>query len=426
MVQFQRKSWNAREPNCVYLNTGDGRFVDISQASGVGYADDGRAVAAFDWNDDGRQDLLLRSRTSPRLRLLENRVPDAGHFLSLTLEQEGPNRDAIGARIFVEAGGRTYRRSIRAGEGYLAQSSLRAHFGLGAAERVERVRVVWPDGEEQVHGDLAVDRHLTLRRHAEPVPRTPLVASPTGAPPLAASDLEPLHSPARRLVLGYKLPVGPLRIPGFAAPERQVADLAGGVVLLHLWKPASEASQLELRELASRRSALAAAGLSVVPLCVADGGPELAEARKLTRELGFADVAGYADGALLRELEALFLEVLGNFDGVPLPASLLLDRAGQIVALYLGPAGIDQLLADTAVVGEMATHFGFNGRLLGGYWELRRSRTFGMLGGVFEKLGRPELAQLYRSLKPQAPPLEDEGGDADADGGDGDPGATED
>lgn len=60
------------------------------------------------------------------------------------------NRDGLGAKVLVTAGGRTQLGERRAGGSYLSQADPRLHFGLGAAERVERIEVRWPSGKTQV------------------------------------------------------------------------------------------------------------------------------------------------------------------------------------------------------------------------------------------------------------------------------------
>jgi hypothetical protein len=72
------------------------------------------------------------------------------------------NKDAIGARIRLTAGGRTQMREVRAGSSYLSQNDLRAHFGLGAASRADRIDVAWPDGRTQVVTNVAANRILTI------------------------------------------------------------------------------------------------------------------------------------------------------------------------------------------------------------------------------------------------------------------------
>ena len=95
---------------------------------------------------------------------------DAGGHLSLQLVGTQCNRDAIGARVFVHLEGRVLRQTLQAGDSFLAQSSKTLHFGLGEAEQIEQVRVVWPDGSEQrVRGvvGLEVDREDARQRPVE-------------------------------------------------------------------------------------------------------------------------------------------------------------------------------------------------------------------------------------------------------------------
>jgi hypothetical protein len=76
------------------------------------------------------------------------------------------NRDAIGARVRLTAGGRTQAGEVRSGGSYLSQSDLRLHFGLGSAQRVDRVEIRWPSGVRQiaqVEKDLPINRVITLR-----------------------------------------------------------------------------------------------------------------------------------------------------------------------------------------------------------------------------------------------------------------------
>ena len=73
------------------------------------------------------------------------------------------NRDGIGARIRVVAGGLHQVEEVRSGSSYLSQNALRVHFGLGTRTRVDRVEIRWPSGIKQVLEDVAVDQFLTVR-----------------------------------------------------------------------------------------------------------------------------------------------------------------------------------------------------------------------------------------------------------------------
>jgi hypothetical protein len=83
------------------------------------------------------------------------------------------NRFAVGARVVAEFAGRKQVRFVRAGGSFESSSDLRLHFGLGAAPRVDRATVTWPDGTTQSVSDLPVDRVLRWRRGAAPEPRSP-------------------------------------------------------------------------------------------------------------------------------------------------------------------------------------------------------------------------------------------------------------
>ena len=132
----QGRSWSGRERNCCFLNTGARRFADISATSGLDFPDDARAVAVVDWDQDGDLDLWISNRSAPRLRFMRSELRsstgalEGTRFLAVRLAGDGTttNRDAIGARVEVytdEAGERGPRsaRTLRAGEGFLSQSS---------------------------------------------------------------------------------------------------------------------------------------------------------------------------------------------------------------------------------------------------------------------------------------------------------------
>ena len=176
------RSFSGNERNCFFLNTGaaaaaEGRFANISAVSGLDYPDDARAVALVDWDHDGDQDMWISNRNAPRLRLMRNEAPRTNHFLALRLEGTGKttSRDAIGARVEVvlanpppatgePAGGAQPRsvQTLRAGEGFLAQSSKWLHFGLGAAGAVDQVIVHWPGGEVEQFSGIDVDHRYRL------------------------------------------------------------------------------------------------------------------------------------------------------------------------------------------------------------------------------------------------------------------------
>ena len=80
------RSLSGNERNCAFLNTGGSRFADISQATGLDFDDDGRAVASVDWDQDGDLDFWISNRTAPQTRFLRNNTDQTNHFIQLRLQ----------------------------------------------------------------------------------------------------------------------------------------------------------------------------------------------------------------------------------------------------------------------------------------------------------------------------------------------------
>ncbi len=111
----QGRSFSGREANRAFLNTGSGRFADISAASGLDFLDDGRAVAVVDWDFDGDLDLWITNRTAPRVRFLRNNLKSESGHVAIKLQGNGrsTNRDAIGARVELHLDGEEQKRLVK-------------------------------------------------------------------------------------------------------------------------------------------------------------------------------------------------------------------------------------------------------------------------------------------------------------------------
>jgi hypothetical protein len=149
------------------------RLDDVSQRAGAPWQilRIGRGLAAGDLDNDGRPDLLIVSDGQP-LAYLHNQGP-AGHFVTVQLEGSPPgsNRDAVGARVMLTAGGRRQVAQRLGGGSFLSAGDHRLHFGLGASTRVQVIEVRWPSGHVDRYTDLAADTAYLLReRQAQASP----------------------------------------------------------------------------------------------------------------------------------------------------------------------------------------------------------------------------------------------------------------
>ena len=101
-----------------------------------------------------------------RARIYRNVVPDRGHWLLIrAVDPALGGRDAYGAEVRVRAGERSWLRLINPGSSFLSSNDVRAHVGLGAAGRVDEIKVRWPDGTTETFKwdrlDLAVADRTT-------------------------------------------------------------------------------------------------------------------------------------------------------------------------------------------------------------------------------------------------------------------------
>ena len=145
------------------MNDGKGRFSP-QRLSGCGPLVL-RASAAADLDGDGDLDIVALGVEGP-VRVFRNDAPRGGsaHWLRVRLQDQGGNRDALGATLVAVAGAKRWSAEIRTAAGFQAACPAEAHFGLGAAQQLDELRVRWPDGAEQTWKDVAADRVLVLTR----------------------------------------------------------------------------------------------------------------------------------------------------------------------------------------------------------------------------------------------------------------------
>jgi len=152
-----------RQANHLFLNDGRGHFIEVGRNSGPGLEPlrSFRGAAFADYDNDGDIDVLVTSLDEEAF-LLNNQTPEIGRFLVVSLVGTRSNRDGIGARLLLTVGGRTLMRQRTGGGSFLAESDPRVHFGLGDADKAERLEVIWPSGTIDVMTNVAADQFLTI------------------------------------------------------------------------------------------------------------------------------------------------------------------------------------------------------------------------------------------------------------------------
>lgn len=144
------------------------RFERISAAPGSGLSVSvcARGLAVADFDGDGKLDAITNNIDAAPT-LLRNVSPSKNHWLSLKLTADPAAktpRDAAGSRIFVTTGKLRQRYDLISGASYASQNEQSVHIGLGESIKVDRLEVIWPNGETQVVPVEKIDTAMVVRQ----------------------------------------------------------------------------------------------------------------------------------------------------------------------------------------------------------------------------------------------------------------------
>lgn len=166
-----------RERTQVYLNRGDGIFMEVLPETGVLTQQMvARGAAYADYDRDGDLDVLLVENDGP-VHLWRNEVNTAS-ALRVRLDGRESNRNALGSRVVASVGGLHMERRIRTGSSFLSQSETVATFGLGRNAGVDSLRVYWLSGQESFFSDIQGGREIVIVEGEDLYQEEVLVVSP--------------------------------------------------------------------------------------------------------------------------------------------------------------------------------------------------------------------------------------------------------
>ncbi len=387
-------SWSGHERNCCYLNLDGASFADVSALSGLDFTDDGRAVAAVDWDHDGDLDLWYKNRSGPQLRFMRNDYSPGGHYIAVKLSGTSCNRDGVGATVEVHVAGRRLSRTVTAGDAYLSQSSKWLHFGLADSDIIDRVVIRWPGGDIQEVAGVRPGRHYRVTQGGSAITETP---RPRVVIPQTVRHTEKPPSGAR-IVLRRPLP-----LPASTAKELFGSENAQGVTLVGLWAQWCAPCLAELREWNAQLDRLERDGIRVVALNV-DKPADRARAREFLAELNPSHASRptlrFIDGDVptIDTIEAIIQHVRGLSGGeLSLPTGLLIDAKGTVQVVYVGRIELDQLSRDVRDYGLGTVKAAFRGAFPG-RWYFKSPRNLAALAAELRKRGRVDDARFYLRL----------------------------
>ena len=173
------------QKNLLFRNLGDGTFANVTSAEARHHDDpdrvssvetDGlslkkvsRGTAIGDYDNDGDLDILV-TNCNQRPDLLQNAVGNQNNWIQVQVVGQKNNRSGIGARIKVVTGTHIQYREVQSGGSYLSFHDLRAHFGVGKAEQIDRLEIRWTNGHIDRGTSLPVNRRFKAVEGGEIVP----------------------------------------------------------------------------------------------------------------------------------------------------------------------------------------------------------------------------------------------------------------
>ena len=353
------RSLSGHERNCCFLNTKGGRFADVSAAANIDFDDDGRILALTDWDHDGDEDFWIANRNGPQVRFLRNESQNDYHFVAFKLTGTNCNRDAIGARVEVHLKGTDHpvrMRSLRAGEGYLAQSSKWLNFGLGELSEIEKVTVRWPDSSTETFRGVTVDSRYTIKQGSG--------EAVAWQPPKRKVDLSPSKivvpesSDQSRIVLIAPVPIPSIEYNAADGQAQAILGTNGRARVVNLWASWCEPCMAELKEWSAHADELHRVGLDVIPINVdepeSDRETQKQTISDLVRTLGLPFDSGFATQDLVMQFDVLQRSILRRQKTLPVPSSFMIDRRGNLRMIYKGPVSVEQLIADAKLLDASA------------------------------------------------------------------------
>ncbi|HUK24616.1 MAG TPA: CRTAC1 family protein [Terriglobales bacterium] len=152
-----------RQPKVAYYNLRDGSFTNITAEAGAVLSEkhSGRGMALADLFNNGHQEALVNNMNETP-SLYYNRAP-VGNFISLRLVGVKSNRAALGAVVTLEEGKDKRAMEVRSGDGFISQSDLRLHFGLGKSDQAEKIVIRWPSGLVETLTNVPANRYYVVR-----------------------------------------------------------------------------------------------------------------------------------------------------------------------------------------------------------------------------------------------------------------------
>ena len=151
-----------KDPSRLFISDQQGAFIERSSELGLQDNNQGRGIVCFDFDRDGDVDIFTaNSEQAPAL--FRNDGGNLNNYLHIQVEGEQKNTEAIGARVYVTINDTIQMRELQVSNNFMSQNPVEVYFGLGNADNVDQVRVVWPSGQERTLENVSINQLLFVQ-----------------------------------------------------------------------------------------------------------------------------------------------------------------------------------------------------------------------------------------------------------------------
>jgi len=147
--------------NFVYRNKGDMSFERVNDEWGISFKGFSNGAVYVDLDNDGDLEIVTNN-IDDKAAVFNNNNSNNNHYLSFDFKGPEKNLFGIGARVYLKNNDQSQMQELSLTRGFQSSVAPRMHFGVGSSEKIDEIRIVWPDQKEQVLADISADQLLTV------------------------------------------------------------------------------------------------------------------------------------------------------------------------------------------------------------------------------------------------------------------------